>query len=93
MNATSSIAGGSLFWWSEEDRASVAGACVLKLGIEFPAVLNEFGNGWRRARCRARSGRGRYRRNADGVQVHRRGDGSAARTGGRGATCCATWFA
>ena len=29
---------------NEEDRASVAGACVRKLGIKFPAVLDEFGN-------------------------------------------------
>jgi Iodothyronine deiodinase len=29
---------------TEEERASVAGACVRKLGIEFPAVLDEFGN-------------------------------------------------
>ena len=29
---------------SEEERAFVAGACVRKLGIEFPAVLDEFGN-------------------------------------------------
>jgi hypothetical protein len=29
---------------NEEDRAFVAGACVRKLGIEFPAVLDEFGN-------------------------------------------------
>jgi type I thyroxine 5'-deiodinase len=29
---------------TEEDRASIAGACVRKLGIEFPAVLDEFGN-------------------------------------------------
>jgi type I thyroxine 5'-deiodinase len=29
---------------TEEDRAFVAGACVRKLGIEFPAVLDEFGN-------------------------------------------------
>ena len=28
----------------EEERALVAGACVRKLGIEFPAVLDEFGN-------------------------------------------------
>jgi type I thyroxine 5'-deiodinase len=29
---------------SEEERASVAGTCVRKLGIELPAVLDEFGN-------------------------------------------------
>ncbi len=29
---------------SEEERAFIAGACVRKLGIEFPAVLDEFGN-------------------------------------------------
>src|ERR1022692_621916 len=29
---------------TEEDRAFIAGACVRKLGIEFPAVLEEFGN-------------------------------------------------
>jgi hypothetical protein len=29
---------------SEEERASVAGTCVRKLGIEIPAVLDEFGN-------------------------------------------------
>ena len=29
---------------NEEDRAFVAGACVRKLGIEMPAVLDEFGN-------------------------------------------------
>jgi type I thyroxine 5'-deiodinase len=29
---------------SEEERANVAGACVRKLGIKFPAVLDEFGN-------------------------------------------------
>jgi Iodothyronine deiodinase len=28
----------------EEERASMAGACVRKLGIKFPAVLDEFGN-------------------------------------------------
>jgi len=27
---------------NEEERAFVAGACVRKLGIEFPAVLDEF---------------------------------------------------
>ena len=29
---------------SEDERAMVAGACVRKLGIKFPAVLDEFGN-------------------------------------------------
>jgi iodothyronine deiodinase-like protein len=29
---------------SEEERALIAGACVRKLGIQFPAVLDEFGN-------------------------------------------------
>jgi hypothetical protein len=29
---------------TEEERAFVAGACVRKLGIEIPAVLDEFGN-------------------------------------------------
>ena len=29
---------------NEEERAFVAGACVRKLGIEVPAVLDEFGN-------------------------------------------------
>jgi type I thyroxine 5'-deiodinase len=29
---------------SEEERAFVAGACVRKLGIKYPAVLDEFGN-------------------------------------------------
>jgi len=29
---------------SEEERALVAGACVRKLGIQIPAVLDEFGN-------------------------------------------------
>ena len=29
---------------NEEERAYVAGACVRKLGIKFPAVLDEFGN-------------------------------------------------
>jgi type I thyroxine 5'-deiodinase len=29
---------------SEEERAQVAGACVRKLGIKIPAVLDEFGN-------------------------------------------------
>ena len=29
---------------NQEERAFVAGACVRKLGIKFPAVLDEFGN-------------------------------------------------
>ena len=29
---------------SEEERGFVAGACVRKLGIDIPAVLDEFGN-------------------------------------------------
>ncbi len=29
---------------NEEERANVAGLCVRKLGIKFPAVLDEFGN-------------------------------------------------
>jgi hypothetical protein len=29
---------------SEDERASIAGSCVRKLGIEIPAVLDEFGN-------------------------------------------------
>ncbi len=29
---------------NEEERALVAGACVRKLGIKLPAVLDEFGN-------------------------------------------------
>ena len=29
---------------TEDDRAFIAGACVRKLRIEFPAVLDEFGN-------------------------------------------------
>ena len=33
----------------EEGRASLAGACVRKLGIKFPAVLDDFGNGTERA--------------------------------------------
>jgi Iodothyronine deiodinase len=33
----------------EEERATVAGACVRKLGIKFPAVLDEFGNSTERA--------------------------------------------
>jgi hypothetical protein len=34
---------------SEEERAAVAGACVRKLGIKMPAVLDEFGNSTERA--------------------------------------------
>jgi len=34
---------------SEEERALIAGACVRKLGIKFPAVLDEFGNSTERA--------------------------------------------
>jgi hypothetical protein len=29
---------------NEEERALIAGACVRKLGIKFPSVLDEFGN-------------------------------------------------
>ena len=29
---------------NEEERAYIAGACVRKLGIKLPAVLDEFGN-------------------------------------------------
>jgi hypothetical protein len=29
---------------NEEERATVAGSCVRKLGIKIPAVLDEFGN-------------------------------------------------
>ena len=29
---------------NQDERASLAGICVRKLGIEFPAVLDEFGN-------------------------------------------------
>jgi type I thyroxine 5'-deiodinase len=29
---------------NEEERGSIAGACVRKLGIKLPAVLDEFGN-------------------------------------------------
>jgi type I thyroxine 5'-deiodinase len=28
----------------EQERASIAGACVRKLGIQVPAVIDEFGN-------------------------------------------------
>jgi type I thyroxine 5'-deiodinase len=34
---------------NEEERANVAGSCVRKLGIKFPAVLDEFGNSTERA--------------------------------------------
>ena len=34
---------------NEDERAEVAGACVRKLGIKFPAVLDEFGNSTERA--------------------------------------------
>ena len=34
---------------NEEERASIAGACVRKLGIKFPSVLDEFGNGTEKA--------------------------------------------
>ena len=34
---------------NEEERAYIAGACVRKLGIKFPAVLDEFGNSTERA--------------------------------------------
>ena len=34
---------------NEEERAYVAGACVRKLGIKFPAVVDEFGNSTERA--------------------------------------------
>ena len=34
---------------NEEDRAFLAGACVRKLGLKFPAVLDEFGNSTERA--------------------------------------------
>ena len=33
----------------EDERAQIAGACVRKLGIRFPAVLDEFGNTTERA--------------------------------------------
>lgn len=33
----------------EDERAAIAGTCVRKLGIEFPAVLDEFGNSTERA--------------------------------------------
>ena len=34
---------------NEEERAEVAGTCVRKLGIEIPALLDEFGNSTERA--------------------------------------------
>jgi hypothetical protein len=34
---------------SEEERASIAGACVRNLGIKIPAGLDEFGNSTERA--------------------------------------------
>jgi hypothetical protein len=34
---------------NEEERIFIAGACVRKLGIKFPAVLDEFGNSTERA--------------------------------------------
>ena len=34
---------------NEDERANVAGSCVRKLGIKFPAVLDEFGNSTERA--------------------------------------------
>jgi type I thyroxine 5'-deiodinase len=34
---------------SLDERAEVAGSCVRKLGIKFPAVLDEFGNSTERA--------------------------------------------
>ncbi len=34
---------------NEDERAEVAGTCVRKLGIKFPAVLDEFGNSTERA--------------------------------------------
>jgi hypothetical protein len=34
---------------NEEERAFIAGACVRKLGIKIPAVLDEFGNSTERA--------------------------------------------
>lgn len=34
---------------SEDERASIANACVRKLGINFPAVLDEFGNSTEKA--------------------------------------------
>jgi type I thyroxine 5'-deiodinase len=34
---------------SQDERAAIAGTCVRKLGIKFPAVLDEFGNSTERA--------------------------------------------
>jgi type I thyroxine 5'-deiodinase len=34
---------------NEDERAYIAGACVRKLGINFPSVLDEFGNSTERA--------------------------------------------
>jgi hypothetical protein len=34
---------------NEDERGLVAGSCVRKLGIKFPAVLDEFGNATERA--------------------------------------------
>jgi hypothetical protein len=34
---------------NEEERAYIAGACVRKLGLKFPSVLDEFGNETERA--------------------------------------------
>lgn len=34
---------------SEEERAAIAGVCVRTLKLEFPAVLDEFGNSTERA--------------------------------------------
>jgi hypothetical protein len=34
---------------NEDERAYIAGACVRKLGIKFPSVLDEFGNSTERA--------------------------------------------
>jgi hypothetical protein len=34
---------------NEDERGAVAGSCVRKLGIKFPAVLDEFGNTTERA--------------------------------------------
>lgn len=34
---------------NEEERALIAGACVRKLGIKFPALLDEFGNSTEKA--------------------------------------------
>jgi len=34
---------------NEEERGAIAGACVRKLGIKIPAVLDEFGNSTEKA--------------------------------------------